>query len=512
LNILFIYFSSEYRPRTLLSLSIIETIAQEDGHSTSIFDTSFYQSYLSPDEVNVYKSGILKEATNIEIPLKTSDPLDDLRQKIEEVQPQLIAFSFYLNHIEIQRELLTEVKKNYPDIKIVAGGSQCILNPTMSIQETYIDMICYGEGEILFKNLLRKLDAGEDLKTIRGLWLKNDDGSVHESEITELTPVDSIPIQNWDSYDPIQINGLYNGRAYRMGHVEFTRGCPYSCSYCAQAFLRKAFSDAGEGKFVRHKTPSVAVNEFKTLKEKYDLEMLYFVDGTFSAMATSVLEEFAYLYKREVDLPFIALVHPQTITERKAELLGIMGCVHVSIGLESGDEEFRGRVMRRPMKNARIVEAIQALRKNGIHVSAYNIIGMPGMDREHVFKTIMLNREAGANSSLVACFVPYPDDEITKFLIREKLLEPSQIKLVGKGATPSVKIKEMESEEIQGLYNTFNLYVRLPKFMFPIIRLLEKSTPINEFIRLRMYGLINIGEKIARKFNKSRRPVLPFPG
>ena len=512
MNILFIYFSSEYRPRTLLSLSIIETIAREEGHSTSIFDTSFYQAYMSPDERNVYKSGILKEAKNLIIPPKTNDPLKDLKQKIDEVKPDLIAFSFYLNHLDIQRQLLTEVKNDYPEIKIVAGGSQCILNPKMSIEESYIDMICYGEGEILFRDLLRKLDAGEDLKTIRGLWLKNDDGSIHESEVTELTPVDSIPIQNWDSYDPVQINGLYNGRAYRMGHVEFTRGCPYSCSYCAQAFLRKAFSDAGETKFVRHKTPSVAVKEFKALKEKYDLEMLYFVDGTFSAMSTSVLEEFAYLYKKDVGLPFIALVHPQTITERKAELLGIMGCAHVSIGLESGDEEYRGRVMRRPMPNKRIVESVRLLRKNGIHVSAYNIIGMPGMDREHVFKTIMLNREAGADSSLVACFVPYPDDEITKFLIREGMLDPSKIKLVGKGATPTVEIKEMNFEEIQGLYNTFNLYVRLPKFMFPIIRLLEKPTSLNEYMRIKLYGLVIFGEDIARRFNKPRTPVLPFPG
>ena len=490
MKILFVYFNLEYRPRTLPTISILDAITREEGHETALFDTSFYEAYINPVVLNRIKSGIVKDVDNLTILPKKSSPVEDLKDKIKQVEPDLIAFTYVINHLDMQRDLLGPVKEEFPNIKIIAGGSQCILNPESSIAEPYIDIVCYGEGEGLFRELLRTFESGGDPKTIRGLWLKNEDGSIHKSQITELTDVDNIPILSWDLFEAIQMFGLYDGHAYRMGHVEFTRGCPYSCTYCGQAFLRDAFMAGGKVKFVRHKSPKVAVREYKKLKEKHDLEMFYFVDGTFSSMSTHVLEELAHLYRQEVGLPFIALVHPLTITERKAELLGLMGCAHVTIGIESGDTEYRARVMKRRMSNQQIIDAVRNLRKNGIKVSTFNIIGMPGMDRDHIFKTIDLNREAGADASTITCFMPFPDDEMTKQLIKKGSIDPSDIKIIVGGSEPALDIEEMGYDEIKGLYNTFNLYVRLPRYMFPFIKLLEKSTPATDYVRGKLYKAI----------------------
>ncbi len=473
------------------TISILDAIAREEGHKTALFDTSFYEAYIDPVALNRLKSGIIKDVDNLSILSKKSSPLEDLKDDIRRIEPDLIAFTYVINHLDMQRDLLGPVKEEFPNIKIIAGGSQCILNPESSIAEPYIDMMCYGEGEVLFRELLRTIESGGDPKTIRGLWLKNEGGGIHKSQITKLTDINTVPIPSWDLFEPTQLFGLYDGHAHRMGHVEFSRGCPYSCTYCGQAFLREAFMAGGKAKFVRHKSPKVAVHEYKILKEKYDLEMFYFVDGTFSSMSTQALEELAHLYREEVGLPFIALVHPLTVTERKAELLSLMGCVHVTLGIESGDAEYRARIMKRKMSNQQIVAAVRNLRKNGIKVSTYNIIGMPGMDRDHILKTIDLNREAGADSSTITCFMPFPDDEMTKYLIKHGLLDPSDIKIILGGSEPAVDIEEMSFQEIQGLYNTFNLYIQLPRVMFPFIRLLEFSNPVTDFIRRWLYKALS---------------------
>ena len=216
--------------------------------------------------------------------------------------------------------------------------------------------------------------------------------------------------------------------------------------------------------------------------------MFYFVDGTFTAMPKKTLEEFAPLYREHVNLPFIALVHPLTIDKRTAELLKIMNCTHVSIGVESGDEEYRERVFNRRMSNSKIIESISYLREEGIHVSAYNIIGMPGMDRKHVFKTIKLNKLAKPNSAIVSIFIPFPDNKLTNVLIEKGLIDPKKIE-VADGNAQTVEIKEMSRKEINGLYNTFNLYIHFPEWTYPLIRLLESSNLIANFIRTCLLNL-----------------------
>jgi len=47
----------------------------------------------------------------------------------------------------------------------------------------------------------------------------------------------------------------------------------------------------------------------------------------------------------------------------------------------------------------------------------------------------------------------------------------------------TVEIEDMSKEEIEGLYKTFNLYVKLPEWTFPFIRLLESSNPVTNPIR-----------------------------
>ncbi len=482
MKILFIYFNKEFRPRTSLSQSILETVLKKEGHETALFDTSFYSEFMDKETLNSIKSGVFREIKNLKIKPKETSAYSDLKKKVEDFKPQIIAFSYYRLNRDMQRTILNPLKADFPDMRILSGGPQVCINPKEALKEPYIDMICYGEGETLIKELCSKLEKEEDISRIEGLWIKQKDGKIIQNGITKLTDINNLPTPDWDSYDLIQINGLFNGRAYRMGHVEFNRGCPFNCSYCGSGSIKKVYQNDGQMSYIRHKTPAKAVKEYKELKEKYNLKMFYFVDGTFTAMPEKILEELAHLYKKHVNLPFFALVHPLTINERTAELLSIMGCIHVSIGVESGVEEYRSRVLHRNMSNKRIIEAISYLKKYGIHVTAYNMIGLPEMDRKHVFETIKLNRLAKADSIVTSIFIPFPDNELTQSLIKKGLIDSDKIE-IGDGSTHTLKIEEMEKKEIEGLYNTFQLYLKFPKWTFPLIRLLEASNPVANTIR-----------------------------
>ena len=508
MRVLFIYFNRYIRPRTQLSLSLLETIVKNSGHKTQIFDTSFYESVIDSSEATMVAAGIHKKVGGLKIDIKKSDILIDFLRVINEFNPDLIAFSFYSIDIDLHKKLLPFVKRQFPKIKIVCGGPTACINPASCFEGRYVDMVCAGEGENLILELCDKIDHGKDIDDIRGLWIIKD-GNIINNGITKLTDISKLPIQNWDSYDPIHMYGMFEGRAYKMGHVENMRGCPFNCSYCGSGSIKKYYESSGNSKYLRFKTAEQIVLECEILKNKYGLEIFYFTVGTFTAMPISMFRELSDLYSKRVGLPFIALVHPMTINEEVAYLLKKMGCIHVSVGVESGVEEFREKIFNRKMSNEKIIKCIRLLRDNDIHVSTYNIIGVPGMDREHVFKTIELNKIARPHSSLVSVLIPFPDADITKNLIRRGIIKMEDIQHIGSGLYPTIEIKEMSQKEINGLYNTFNLYVKFPRILYPIIKILEKENVITRVIRKIFYKILEAERTIhllllRRKIKKER--------
>ena len=109
-------------------------------------------------------------------------------------------------------------------------------------------------------------------------------------------------------------------------------------------------------------------------------------------------------------------------------------------------------------------------------------IGLPGMDREHVFRTIALNKRAGSDSSIVSIFVPFPDNELTKSLLAKGMIDSTDIKY-SKGTAPNVEIAEMSAEEIVGLFRTFNIYTKVPRALYPLIRPLERDNRVTRAAR-----------------------------
>lgn len=491
MKFLFIYFNKEFRPRTAPSISILETILKQDGHETVIFDTSFYKEFMEDWVWNTVEAGVFKMVNNLKIPVKTTSAYEDLENLVFNFDPDLIGFTYYTLNKNMQEKLLVPLKKAFPKIKIIAGGPHVCINPEGAINEPYIDMICYGEGENLIRELCNKIENNDYFFNIKGLWIKgyNRCRSIYRNGMTDLVNINIIPFQDWDSYDPIQIYGLFNGKVLRMGHVEYTRGCPYDCNYCGSGSNRKAYEKDGKYGYVRHKNPYIFIQECMTLKLRYDLEIFYFIDGSFGVMPKKDLRILSKLYSEYVNLPFICLVNPLSITDEVAKLMAEMGCVHVSMGIESGIEKYRKEIFNRHMTDKRIIQAVKSLKKYRIQVGGYNIIGVSGMDREHVFKTIKLNKEAGVDHAMVSKFIPFPDSKLTKMLIKKGLIDPKDIVELADGSYQTVEIADMSREEIEGLYHTFNFYVKLPEKYYHLIEQYEKDLS-NSDLREKLINLI----------------------
>lgn len=163
-------------------------------------------------------------------------------------------------------KLTRMIKQEIPWITIIIGGVfpsyhwQQILE-----EESQIDYIVRGEGEEICRQLIRAIEENTSLERIRGLAFRQDG--------LPVKTLDAIPIQDLDQYRigwELMGNNFYSywGRK-RAVVVQFSRGCPYPCTYCGQSLFWKTW---------RHRDPKKFAAEIIMLHRKYGIEVFNFAD------------------------------------------------------------------------------------------------------------------------------------------------------------------------------------------------------------------------------------------
>jgi len=251
------------------------------------------------------------------------------------------------------------------------------------------------------------------------------------------------------------------------------RGCPYTCTYCINSGFKELYDPVG-GYYREQEIPRL-IDEILEKKEKYNLSFVYLVAESFLTTNRKRIEEFGRLY-RQVGLPFWVEARPESITEDRVGLLTDIGCEGISIGLESGNDELRTRLLGRRITNERIIQAFQLLSDSDIRVSANNIVGFPMETREMIFDTIELNRKINVQGVMVSFFSPYRGCtlrevcELEGYIGKEDIAEDYRL-------GPSMDMPQLGREELIGLHKTFPLYVKFPRSEWDVIRACEDDTP-----------------------------------
>jgi len=88
------------------------------------------------------------------------------------------------------------------------------------------------------------------------------------------------------------------------------------------------------------------------------------------------------------------------------------GCRLIGIGIESGDEETRTKVLKRPIKNEQIISAFRYAKEAGLQTHSFNMIGIPGESEESFYKTIELNKEIQPDYFQLTVFYPYEGTQL----------------------------------------------------------------------------------------------------
>ena len=152
--------------------------------------------------------------------------VDSVMAEIDE--PFIVAFSTYIWNCNYNKTLAKMIKEKYPDCTIVFGGHHVSPGGDMLDECPYIDYLLHGEGEIIFRRLMRALIGLDKAEEIPGISLRTDNGILTNPEMISSECNFPSPYLNGYFDDIIKENPDTDF----MALIETSRGCPNSCAYC----------------------------------------------------------------------------------------------------------------------------------------------------------------------------------------------------------------------------------------------------------------------------------------
>ncbi len=333
-----------------------------------------------------------------------------LARAVEEYSPQAAAFTAVSTQYPFVRDLASHMKQHWPEIYLVAGGTHVSVCPDDALNASF-DAICIGEGELPLAELANQLSEGSRPEKIKNLWIKQDNGTFEKNPTREfLENLDMLPFPDREIWAPWVYETAIPRHVVLLG-----RGCPFGCTYCSHHVTRKL----APGKYVRFRSPDNILAEIKHLaRQDLKIDTIYLETETillnkqWLLSLCAQLTEFNRSHHHPIEYACNIRICPQCKDETIFAALAEANIKTLQFGLETGSELLRQSILKRSYTNEEFLSTMELVKKHGIAINLYIMLGIPGETREDHEQTIRLTRKVNPNRTMISIFYPYPGTSI----------------------------------------------------------------------------------------------------
>ncbi len=339
---------------------------------------------------------------------------EELLNMVREESPDLLAFSSTTHMFPHVRKWVSWIKEE-TDVFTVCGGAHPTLDPEGALKEAPLDAVCRGEGEEALAELCAALEEDRDPTGIASLWFRTDGGIKRNPVRPLVEDLDSLPFPDREIFDPAN----FCPQQHERGTLMASRGCPYSCTYCSNHAQRSIYPN--RKRYVRFRSVNGVMREVRQIVEADAEGKLRYIrfDDDILTLDRAWFAELLSRYRREVNLPFICNSRVNLLDEETVKAFAEAGCSVICMGIESGNEDLRRRVLGRHMSDQDIVRAFLLCRRYGIKTVSTNMTCLPDEDLPALLDTVKINARARPNCLQVSTYHPYPNTRLYEYC-REK--------------------------------------------------------------------------------------------
>lgn len=342
--------------------------------------------------------------------------LDSILSEIQVFSPGMIGFSAATPQINIVGNIAKTIKENIgKDICLTVGGPHPSTVPERTlIENPYLDIAVFGEGEETMFELSNALDNGESLSSVAGIAYRDQGKIKINSSRPIIKNIDDIPFPAWHKLDMnlyLNFNFLFNKKVFP---IITSRGCTNRCTFCDThgVWLGK----------LRMRSAKNIVDEMSALNATYGVNHIDIYDDNFTInkqRAELICNE---IENRDLRITWNCNGRVDRVNKEMLERMKKAGCIYISYGIESGSQEILD-FTRKNITLEQIRSAVKLTKESGLRVGGYFMMGFPPETEEHIKKTVELIKELDLDwVSELSILVPYPGTEIYNDMKREGLI------------------------------------------------------------------------------------------
>jgi len=313
----------------------------------------------------------------------------------------VVVMGFYSVDEGYAQKAIEILKKNYPDKPVIVGG----VHVTYSQCETFslADCVVWGEGDFIVADLLQLIKAGRSL------------------------PKKLIaPIIEDLNFLPFIDRGLFN-TGYEQAHplfpllpvpfhtINFSRGCPWKCSFCAESknILWKKY---------RARKPENCITEIKSLEPVGSLMIHddHLPTGTW-------IYDFIKTWDKEIGrrIPFWCQIRADWICKHKDIIpeMARIGMTWNSLGIEGSQRMLD--FYNKKLTTSQVIEAAEILHRNKINIFGNYILGSPTETMQDITELEQILQQIRPEVHSPSIYTSYPGSLLYDFVRENNLwIEP----------------------------------------------------------------------------------------
>ncbi len=209
----------------------------------------------------------------------------------------------------------------------------------------------------------------------------------------------SLPMPAWDMVEIEPYRQAWKERhGYFSLNMTASRGCPYSCNWCAKPIWGNHFA--------RRPAGHVAA-ELAWVMEHLSPDHIWFADDVFGYSEGWVADFKTALQIEKAHVPYTIQSRADLLTPEAISNLRESGCIEVWLGAESGSQRVLD-AMNKSVSPESLKKTVSDLKAAGIRPCLFIQFGYPGEALEDIFDTVDLVRETFPHKIGISVTYPLP--------------------------------------------------------------------------------------------------------
>jgi len=290
-----------------------------------------------------------------------------IANKILSSSNNFIGFSIYLWNYNLTLEIIQFLKKRI-DSKIIifAGGAEATANSNQLIKTNLFDFIIKGEGELIIKEVMKRLIKQKSISDIKEIVIKE---IIHPTENKTLLDIEafvSTPIiENLDQLPSAFLSNTIDFSRYKGILWELSRGCLFKCTFCFE----------GRGiKGVRQFSIERLRKELLLFVEN-NVTQVWVLDPTFNQDRKRAKKILQMILEIAPEIHFTFEVRAELLDFELSQLFSQISC-SLQIGLQSSEQNILKNIQR-TFNEKKYTQNIQMLNQLEVTFGLDLIIGLP---------------------------------------------------------------------------------------------------------------------------------------